>query len=36
MDSEAGHRVCVAGRERVAKGRELRQLGPNWGAGADA
>lgn len=30
------HRVCVAGQEREAKGRELRQLLLNWGTGAEA
>ena len=29
-------RVCVVGRERVAKGGERLQLLLNWGAGADA
>lgn len=29
-------RVCVAGQEREAKGRVLRQLLLNWGTGAEA
>lgn len=28
-----GKRVCMAGWEKVAKGRELLQLLPNWGGG---
>lgn len=28
-----GKRVCMAGWEKVAKGRELLQLLPNWGEG---
>lgn len=31
-----GKRVCVAGWERVARGREALQLLPNWRRGADA